>query len=72
MDRFVEALWGTLAIATPLIVTALVALILQWLRVRRAKLRVQRLLLPPSTEPPAPPEPWYSLRPRKRKKGKRS
>lgn len=71
--RFIEAILTALTIGAPLIVTALVALGVQWIRVRRARLRAERMLLPPSTEPPEPPEPWYSLRPRKRsRKDKRS
>ena len=73
MKSLIDALIGALAIAVPVIVAALVALVMQWIRVRRAKLRLQRMMLPPSTTPPEPPEPWYSLRPRKRsKKDKRS
>jgi hypothetical protein len=70
MQRFIESIWAALAVGVPLIVTALVSLFLQWLRLRRAKLRAQRMLLPPSSEPPEPPEPWYSLRPRRQRKRK--
>lgn len=67
MERLVNQIWDALAIVTPWIVVALGALIVQWIRVRRARLRAERLQLPPSTLPPEPPLPWYSLRPRKRK-----
>jgi len=60
MDAFIASLWSALALGAPLIVAAMVALFLQWLRVRRAKLRAERLQLPPTTPPPPP---WYSLRP---------
>lgn len=71
MEHLAESILNALALGSPLIVTAAVALALQWMRVRRARLRAERLRLPPSTEPPEPAVPWYSLRPRrKRSNGK--
>lgn len=66
MQPVIEAALAALTVGVPVLVTGLVALCLQWLRVRRARLRAERQMLPPSTEPPEPSEPWYSLRPRKR------
>lgn len=66
MQPVIDATLAALTASIPLLVAGLVALVLQWLRVRRARLRAERQLLPPSTEPPAPAEPWYSIRPRKR------
>lgn len=68
LERLWSTLVGSLVLAIPLIVAGGVAVIVQWLRVRRARLRAERMLLPPSTEPPEPPEPWYSLRPRRRRR----
>ncbi len=68
MKRFVDSMGAALALGVPLIIGALVSLFVQWLRLRRAKLRAQRLMLPPSTEPPEPSEPWYSLRPKRKRK----
>jgi hypothetical protein len=70
VDQLYNAIIAALVIAVPVTIAALFALVQQWLRVRRAKLRAQRLELPPSTEPPPPAEPWYSLRPRKHRRKK--
>lgn len=61
-----KPLLDALALGSPIIVTATVALYLSWVRVRRARLRAERQKLPPSTEPPQPKIPWYSLKPRPR------
>jgi hypothetical protein len=68
MRPLFDAITTSLTIAVPLLVASLAALVLQWLRVRRARLRKLRLELPPSSEPPEPSEPWYSLRPRRRRR----
>lgn len=65
-----EPLITTLGLAAPVVLSATVAIYLQWARVKRARLRAERQRLPNSTEPPAP-IPWYSLRPEKRVSARR-
>lgn len=52
MAHLLETILSALAVGTPLIVAGLIGWLLQWLRVRRARLRAERLRLPPSTTPP--------------------
>jgi hypothetical protein len=70
MDHLLDAILAALTVGVGSLIGALIALAIQWLRVRRAKLRAERLELPPSTEPPPPREPWYSLRPRRKHRRK--
>lgn len=68
VSALLDAVTAGLTLAIPLLIAAGVALLLQWLRLRRARIRAERLQLPPSTEPPEPNEPWYSLRPKRRRR----
>lgn len=63
VQALLDAAVAGLTIGVPLLIAAGVAWGIQWLRLRRAQLRAQRMELPPSSEPPEPSDPWYSLRP---------
>lgn len=63
MERLGDTIVAALIVGIPLLIAGVVALAVDWLRLRRARLRRERLQLPPSSEPPPPKEPWYSMRP---------
>lgn len=67
-DRLLDAVFAALTAGVPLLIGALVALVLQWLRLRRARLRAERLQLPPSTDPPPAESLKPLLRPRRQRK----
>lgn len=63
LERLISSVADALATAAPVLVGALVPVIVYWLRVRKARLRAERQMLPPSSEPPRPSW-WQSIRPR--------
>lgn len=64
LERLIDSVWAGLTLAAPVLIAAAAGYALKWLQLQRARLRAERLKLPPSSEPPRPSW-WQSIRPKR-------
>ena len=62
LETLIESTVGAATLALPALIGAAATWGVMWFRLRKARLRAERMQFPPSSEPPRPPW-WKSIRP---------